>query len=106
MPVLSLPPRGARVDTNRGAELRADLNPQEVVQRINNLIDREQVRLTDMPALRSLPSSIVSENAVGVLAYNLVRSLMNDAAAVLEIHPREVSFSRSRQCLDLLQRRT
>jgi len=62
MPVLSLPSRGARVDTNRGAELRADLNPQEVVQRIDNLIDREQVRLTDMPALRSLPSSIVSEN--------------------------------------------
>ncbi len=36
------------------------------------------------------------EIAVGVLAYNLVRSLTNDAAAVLEIHPREVSFSRSR----------
>ena len=31
-----------------------------------------------------------------MLAYNLARSLMNEAAAVLKIHPREVSFSRSR----------
>jgi hypothetical protein len=42
------------------------------------------------------PENLDREIAVGVLAYNLVRSLMNDAAAVLEIHPREVSFSRSR----------
>jgi len=39
------------------------------------------------------PENLDREIAVGVLAYNLVRSLMNDAAAVLEIHPREVSFS-------------
>lgn len=42
------------------------------------------------------PENLDREIAVGVLAYNLVRSLTNDAAAVLEIHPREVSFSRSR----------
>ena len=42
------------------------------------------------------PENLDRKIAVGVLAYNLVRSLMNDAAAVLEIHPREVSFSRSR----------
>lgn len=36
------------------------------------------------------------EIAVGVLAYNLVRLLMNDAAAVLEVHPREISFSHAR----------
>lgn len=42
------------------------------------------------------PKNLDREIAVGVLAYNLVRSLMNDAAAVLEIHPREISFSRSR----------
>lgn len=42
------------------------------------------------------PENLDREIAVGVLAYNLVRSLMNDAAAVFEIHPREVSFSRSR----------
>ena len=42
------------------------------------------------------PENLDREIAVGVLAYNLVRSLMNDAAAVLEIHPREISFSRSR----------
>ena len=42
------------------------------------------------------PENLTREIAVGVLAYNLVRSLMNDAAAVLEIHPREISFSRSR----------
>ena len=41
-----LPLRGAPVDTNRRAELRAALNPQEVVQRIDKLIDREEVRLT------------------------------------------------------------
>jgi len=42
------------------------------------------------------PENLNREIAVGVLAYNLVRSLMNDAAAVFEIHAREISFSRSR----------
>lgn len=42
------------------------------------------------------PENLDREIAVGVLAYNLVRSLTNDAASVLEIHPREISFSRSR----------
>lgn len=42
------------------------------------------------------PENLDREIAVSVLAYNLVRLLMNDAAAVLEVHPREISFSHSR----------
>jgi hypothetical protein len=42
------------------------------------------------------PENLDREIAVGVLAYNLVRLLMNDAAAVLELHPREISFSQAR----------
>ena len=42
------------------------------------------------------PENRNREIAVGVLAYNLVRSLMNDSAVVMEVHPREISFSRSR----------
>ncbi len=43
-----LPPRGTPVDTNRRAELRQALNPHEVVQRIDNLIQLDQVRLTEI----------------------------------------------------------
>jgi hypothetical protein len=42
------------------------------------------------------PGNIDREIAVGVLAHNLVRALMSDAAAVALVHPREISFSRSR----------
>jgi hypothetical protein len=42
------------------------------------------------------PENIDREIAIGVLAYNLVRALMSDAAAVASVHPREISFSRSR----------
>lgn len=42
------------------------------------------------------PANLDREIAVGMLAYNLVKLLMNDAAAVLEVHPREISFSQSR----------
>lgn len=42
------------------------------------------------------PDNLGREIAASVLAYNLVRLLTNDAAAVLEVHPREISFSRSR----------
>ena len=42
------------------------------------------------------PENLDREIAVGVLAYNLVRTVTNDAAAVLEVHPREISFSHSR----------
>lgn len=42
------------------------------------------------------PGNLDREIAVGVLAYNLVRLLMNDAAAVLTMHPREMSFSQAR----------
>lgn len=42
------------------------------------------------------PENIDLEIAVGILAYNLVRALMCDAATVALCHPREISFSRSR----------
>lgn len=42
------------------------------------------------------PENIEREIAVSVLAYNLVRLLMNDAAQVAILHPREISFSHSR----------
>jgi hypothetical protein len=42
------------------------------------------------------PANIDREIAVGILAHNLVRALMSDAAAVALVHPREISFSRSR----------
>lgn len=50
-----------------------------------------------MSDLRSQSSeNIDREIAVAILAYNLVRALMSDAAAVALVHPREISFSRSR----------
>jgi hypothetical protein len=50
-----------------------------------------------MGELRCLvPENLDREIAVGVLAFNLVRTLTNDAAAVLEVHPREISFSHAR----------
>ena len=50
-----------------------------------------------MGELRCLvPENLDREIAVGILAFNLVRALTNDAAAVLEVHPREVSFSHAR----------
>jgi hypothetical protein len=42
------------------------------------------------------PENLDREIAVAVLAYNLVRLLMADTAAVLELHPREISFSHAR----------
>jgi putative transposase len=42
------------------------------------------------------PEGLDREIAVGVLAYNLVRVLMCDTAAVLDMHPREISFSAAR----------
>jgi hypothetical protein len=42
------------------------------------------------------PSNVDREIAVAILALNLVRVLMSDAALVAEVHPREISFSRSR----------
>lgn len=43
--------------------------------------------------------NMVREIAVGVLAYNLVHALRCDAASVLELHPREISFSMARDSL-------
>lgn len=42
------------------------------------------------------PANVDREIAVGILANNLVHVLMNDAAAVALMHPREISFSQSR----------
>jgi len=42
------------------------------------------------------PENLDREIAVAVLGYNLVRLLMADSAAVLEVHPREISFSQAR----------
>ncbi len=42
------------------------------------------------------PDNLDREIAVAVLGYNLVRLLMNDTAAVLKVHPREISFSHAR----------
>ncbi len=42
------------------------------------------------------PENLEREIAVGVLGYNLVRLLMADTAAVIEVHPREISFSHAR----------
>jgi hypothetical protein len=46
--------------------------------------------------LSQTPENIDREIAASVLAYNLVRTLMSDAAAITMVHPREISFSRSR----------
>lgn len=51
----------------------------------------------DMFELRcETPEGLDREIAVGVLAYNLVHVVMCDTAAVLEVHPREISFSNAR----------
>jgi hypothetical protein len=42
------------------------------------------------------PNNLEREIAVAVLAYNLVRLLMADTAAVIGVHPREISFSQAR----------
>jgi hypothetical protein len=42
------------------------------------------------------PENLDREIAVAVLGFNLVRLLMCDTAAVLEVHPREISFSHAR----------
>ena len=42
------------------------------------------------------PENLRREIAIGVLAYNLVSVLRADTAAVIMVHPREISFSQSR----------
>jgi hypothetical protein len=42
------------------------------------------------------PGNLEREIAVSVLGYNLVRLLMADTAAVIAVHPREISFSQAR----------
>lgn len=42
------------------------------------------------------PENLEREIAAAVLGYNLVRLLMADTAAVIEVHPREISFSDAR----------
>ena len=53
-----------------------------------------------MCELRCLtPENLDREIAVAILGYNPVRVLMCDTAAVLEVHPREISFSSARDAL-------
>lgn len=92
----------------------------EEITIVTTLLDRDQYRAEDVAELYGLrwdvevdicavkstmglcdlrcqiPENLEREIAVGVLAHNLVRLLMSDTAAVLEVHPREVSFSHSR----------
>ncbi len=42
------------------------------------------------------PANIDCEIVVGILAHNLVRALKSDATAATLVHPREISFSSSR----------
>lgn len=50
-----------------------------------------------MCELRCLtPENLEREIAVAVLGYNLVKVLMCDTAAVMDVHPRELSFSSAR----------
>jgi hypothetical protein len=56
---------------------------------------KEQVRLHTIPA-RS-PDLVASELLIGIAAYNLIRAVMAEAARQINIEPRRLSFSRSRE---------
>jgi hypothetical protein len=56
---------------------------------------KEQVRLHTIPA-RS-PDLVASELLIAVASYNLIRSVMAEAAGQIGIEPRRLSFSRSRE---------
>jgi hypothetical protein len=56
---------------------------------------KEQVRLHTIPA-RS-PDLVVSELLMAIAAYNLIRAVMTEAAQQINIDPRRLSFSRSRE---------
>ncbi len=56
---------------------------------------KEQVRLHTIPA-RS-PDLVASELLIAIASYNLVRAVMAEAARAINIDPRRISFSRSRE---------
>lgn len=92
----------------------------EVITLVTTLLDRKRFPAADIAELYGLrwdveldicsfkstmglcdlrcltPENLDREIATGILAYNLVALLSNDAAAVMEVHPREISFSRAR----------
>lgn len=56
---------------------------------------KEQVRLHTIPA-RS-PDLVASELLIAIASYNLIRAVMAEAAQPINIEPRQLSFSRSRE---------
>lgn len=56
---------------------------------------KEQVRLHTIPA-RS-PDLVASELLIAIASYNLIRAVMAEAARQIDIEPRRLSFSRSRE---------
>jgi hypothetical protein len=56
---------------------------------------KEQVRLHTIPA-RS-PELVASELLIAVAGYNLIRAVMAEAAQQINLEPRRLSFSRSRE---------
>ncbi len=93
---------------------------KEVLTIVTTLLDHQQFSAADIAELYGLrwdvgtdicclkstmgvgelrcltPGNLDREIAVAILAHNLVRVLMSDAAMVSEVHPREISFSRAR----------
>lgn len=56
---------------------------------------KEQVRLHTIPA-RS-PDLVACELLMAIASYNLIRAVMSEAARQIDIEPRRISFSRSRE---------
>jgi hypothetical protein len=56
---------------------------------------KEQVRLHTIPA-RS-PDLVANELLIAIASYNLIRAVMSEAARQIDMEPRRLSFSRSRE---------
>jgi putative transposase len=65
---------------------------------------KEQVRLHTIPA-RS-PDMVIIELLMAVASYNLIRAVMREAARQIDIEPRRLSFSRSRDAFWAFARAT
>jgi DDE family transposase len=63
---------------------------------------KEQVRLHTIPA-RS-PDLVASELLIAIAGYNLIRAVMTEAAQQIDIDPRRLSFSRSREAFHAFAR--
>ena len=63
---------------------------------------KEQVRLHTIPA-RS-PDLVASELLIAIAGYNLIRAVMTEAAQQIDIDPRRLSFSRSREAVHAFAR--